>query len=170
MTGQFREELGVQCAEQALDLATSLRPRDGGIDDAEAQAGRDLIKVIASEIAALIDVEPVWDAADGPGGIGLLPDRIGGAGAVAMNQLETVPEGRCALMRQRYNRRIEVGEDRIDRAVRRNAPALRLGDFADAPVNGSSRRSRLLQPHAFDERDESGRQSMCRSDAADGTR
>ena len=65
-----------------------------------------------------------------------LPDRIGGRGAVAMDQLVAVAEGGCPLMRQRHHGGIERGEDRIDRAVGRNTPALCLGDFAYAPVNG----------------------------------
>ena len=65
-----------------------------------------------------------------------LPDRIGGRGTVAMDQLVAVAEGGCPLMRQRHHGGIERGEDRIDRAVGRRTPALRCGDVAHTPVNG----------------------------------
>jgi hypothetical protein len=65
-----------------------------------------------------------------------LPDRIGGLGAVAMDQLVAVAEGRCPFMRQRHHGGIERGENRIDRAVGRTVPAVRGGDVAHTPVNG----------------------------------
>jgi hypothetical protein len=55
MPGQLGEEFGVERAEQALDLAPSLRARDGGIDNTETQAGRDLLEMVAGEVAAVID-------------------------------------------------------------------------------------------------------------------
>ena len=73
---QLGQQLGVEGAEQALDLASALRPADGGVDDPEAQAGRHLVEVLAGEIAAVIDVEHVRNAADGPGRIGFAPDRV----------------------------------------------------------------------------------------------
>src|SRR5215813_11147441 len=56
MPGQLGQEFGVERAEQTLDLAPSLRARDGGIDKAEAQAGRDLLEMVAGEIAAVIRI------------------------------------------------------------------------------------------------------------------
>jgi hypothetical protein len=56
MPGQLGQEFGVERAEQPLDLAPSLRSRHGGIDQAEAQAGRDLLEMVAGEVAAVIDI------------------------------------------------------------------------------------------------------------------
>jgi hypothetical protein len=50
------KRFSVERAEQALDLAPSLRARDGGIDKTEAQAGRDLLEMVAREVAAVIDI------------------------------------------------------------------------------------------------------------------
>jgi hypothetical protein len=55
MPGELGEEFSGERAEQALDLAPSLRARDGGIDKTEAQAGRDLLEMVAREVAAVID-------------------------------------------------------------------------------------------------------------------
>jgi hypothetical protein len=65
-----------------------------------------------------------------------LPERIGGRGAVAMDQLIAVAEGGGPLMRQCHHGGIERGEDRIDCAVGRPAPALRFSDVAHTPMNG----------------------------------
>ena len=146
------------------------------------------------EIAAVIDVEHVRDAADGPGRVGLapdrvaqgeagvqhagraeehavsgngagvvvhhrgqpgagrlaglvedekveegvvrLPERVGRFGAVAVSQLEAVPERGWPVLRQRHHAWIEGGDDRVDGAIGRDAPALGLGDRADPAVDG----------------------------------
>ena len=63
----------------------------------------------AGRLASFIDDEQVEHGVIG------LPDRIGGACAVPVNELVAVAEGGGALMRQRHDCRIEIGEDRIDR-------------------------------------------------------
>jgi len=210
--GQLGQQLGVERAEQALDLAPALRPGDSRVDDAEAEAGSDLFEVVAGEVAAVIDVEHVRDAANRPGTIGLapdgvsqgeagvqhawrveehgvagdgarvivhdrgqpgagrlaalvkdveveqrvvrLPDRVGCFGTEAVDQLKAVPERGRPLLRQCYHAWVEGGDDRVDRAVGRNAPALCSCGGADPAVDGSSRRPRRLQRHAFNQRDD----------------
>ena len=66
----------VQRSEQALNLAPPLRSGDRRIDDAKLQTGRDLIEVLAREIAAVIDIKHVGDAADGPSWIAFAPDCL----------------------------------------------------------------------------------------------
>jgi hypothetical protein len=51
-----------------------LRARHGGIDKAEAQAGCDLIEMVAGKIATVIDVEHIGDAAYGV--FCISPDKV----------------------------------------------------------------------------------------------
>ena len=210
MPRQLRQEFGVERAEQALDLAPALGPPNRGVDDAKPQASRDLIEVLAGEVAPVIDVEYVRDAADGPGRVGLapdrmaqgkagvqhawgakehavscdgarmivhdrgqpgagrlaalvkdqeveqrvigLPDRVGRPGAVAVDQLEAVPERGRTVLRQRHQSWVEGGDDRMDGAVGRHTPALSLGGSGDPAVDSGGGRPWPFQRQALDER------------------
>ena len=71
--GSSGQQLSIKGAEQALNLASALWPADGGVDDAETETGSHLVEVMTGEVAAVIDVERVRDAANRPGMIGLAP-------------------------------------------------------------------------------------------------
>src|SRR3954452_21674078 len=64
VAGQLGQEFGVEGPEQALDLAPALRSRDAGINDPAVQARSHWVEVLAGEVAAVIDVEHVRNAAD----------------------------------------------------------------------------------------------------------
>lgn len=49
-----------------LDFATSLRTGNSGIDQFEVQVYGDLLKVLAREVAPVIDIENVWNTAYSP--------------------------------------------------------------------------------------------------------
>src|SRR5271165_1723058 len=66
MAGQPGLKLGSDGSEKALDLAAPLRPADGRMDEFDPQRRRDLFEVDAREVAAMIDIEHVGNAADGP--------------------------------------------------------------------------------------------------------
>src|SRR5579872_4501266 len=51
-------------------------------------------------------------------------------------QFVAITKGRSPFMRQCDHRRVKIGEDCINRAVGRDGPALRLGNRADARMNG----------------------------------
>src|SRR4051812_36690245 len=76
VAGQLGQEFGVEGPEQALDLAPALRARDAGIHDPDVQARSYLVEVLAGEVAAVIDVEHVRNAADRPSRVRLAPDRV----------------------------------------------------------------------------------------------
>ena len=66
----------VSVPEQAFDLAPALRSSDGGINDAELQAGLHPIEMLAGEIAAVIDIKHVRDTADRPSRVAFAPDCL----------------------------------------------------------------------------------------------
>ena len=74
--GQLGQKLGVDRAEEAFDLATSLRPADSRMDKFDPQRRRDLFEMDAREVASVIDIEHVWNAAHRPRRILLAPDRL----------------------------------------------------------------------------------------------
>ena len=80
--GQLGQQLGVDRAEQALDLSATLRGPTGGVDDPEPQVHRHLVEVATGEVAAVVDIERVRDAADWPGGS-------------ALRQIAGAAQGRC---------------------------------------------------------------------------
>ncbi|AOF95319.1 hypothetical protein BSY17_4168 (plasmid) [Sphingobium sp. RAC03] len=73
---QFRQQFGVDGAEQPLDLAAPLWTRDGRVDQADTQIGRSLFEMKAGEVRSVIDVQDVGNAAYRPGRIGLAPNRL----------------------------------------------------------------------------------------------
>jgi hypothetical protein len=76
VAGQLGQQLGVQRAEQPLHLAPALGAPDGRVDKLDAQIGGHLAEVGAGEVAVVVDVQHVGDAADRPGRGGLTPDRL----------------------------------------------------------------------------------------------
>ena len=90
-------------------------------------------------------------------GVVRLPNGIGQCGAVSMDQLIAIAEGGGSLLRQGHHGRVESGEDSVDGAVRRNAPALRLSDAASPAMDRGYGSGRLLQAHTLDERHKVGR-------------
>src|SRR3546814_10023486 len=66
---QFRQQFGVDGAEQPLDLAAPLWTRDGRVDQADTQIGRSLFEMKAGEVRSVIDVQDVGNAAYRPGRI-----------------------------------------------------------------------------------------------------
>jgi hypothetical protein len=84
----------------------------------------------ARRLARLVEDEQIERGVIG------LPDRVGSTRPVPVNHLKPVAEGGCAFMRQSHRRWINGREDRVDRAVRGDAPALRRRDLADAAANG----------------------------------
>lgn len=76
VAGEGREDFGVDGAEKALDLASPLRPADGGEDEPEVQLDGGALEVVAGEVGAVIDVQHVGDPAHRPRGVGLPPDRL----------------------------------------------------------------------------------------------
>jgi hypothetical protein len=76
MSGQFRQEFGVDGSEQPLNFPAPLRSSHSGINNAKAQTGRNLIEVLAGEVASVIHIQHVRDSADGPGRIALAPDSL----------------------------------------------------------------------------------------------
>src|SRR5699024_10453727 len=88
--GQGREQFGVDGVEEPLDLSSSLWAGDRGVDDTDLQRDRGVLEVMAGEVAAVVDVEDVWDAAHRPGGVALRPDGL------AQRQ-RGVHRGGCAL-------------------------------------------------------------------------
>src|SRR3546814_3759166 len=64
---QFRQQFGVDGAEQPLDLAAPLWKRDGRVDQADTQIGRSLFEMKAGEVRSVIDVQDVGNAAYRPG-------------------------------------------------------------------------------------------------------
>lgn len=94
MSGQLGQQLAVERAEQAFDLASALWPSDSGIDHLKTERGRNLFKVLAGEVAAVIDVEHVRNAADGPGRISLAPDGWRRARCSARKARQGTPDSR----------------------------------------------------------------------------
>lgn len=78
-----------------------------------------------------------------PGVIGL-PERVGRARPVPVDQLVAVAKGGGTLESQGHHGRIEAGEYGADRAVGGRAPSLCLSDGRDPPVNGGGRGLRPL--------------------------
>ena len=105
-------------------------------------------------LAGLIENENVQHGVVG------LPDRVGRFGAVPMDQLIAVAKCCRPVQRQADHCRVELGEDRMHRAVGWHRPAFSLGDFGNPAVDQGSGRARLLQPHTLDQHDEIGRQPV----------
>src|SRR3546814_18749198 len=59
---QFRQQFGVDGAEQPLDLAAPLWTRDGRVDQADTQIGRSLFEMKGGEVRYVIDVQDVGNA------------------------------------------------------------------------------------------------------------
>ena len=76
MSGEICQELGVDGAEEPLDLPAALRASDGGVDQPDVQIYGGGGELVADEVAAVVDVEHVGDAAHRPGEVGLVPDRL----------------------------------------------------------------------------------------------
>src|SRR4051794_19284785 len=76
MSGQLRQEFGVEGSEQALDFSAPLRASHRRINYAKAQVGRNLTEMLAGEVASVIDIQHVRDTADGPGWIALAPNSL----------------------------------------------------------------------------------------------
>ena len=76
VAGQLGQQLRRDGAKEPLHLAAPLGPGHGRVDQADAQVGRDLLEVAAGEVGAVVDVEGIGDAAHGPGGVLLAPDRL----------------------------------------------------------------------------------------------
>jgi hypothetical protein len=76
VAGQLRQQFSVEGSEQTLDLTSPLRTGDGGIDDFEVQVYRNLLKMLACEVASVIDIKHVWNTAHGPERVGFAPDRL----------------------------------------------------------------------------------------------
>lgn len=74
--GERDEQLGVDGAEEALDLAPTLGPSDDRVDNADAQFDGGALEVVAGEVGPVVDVQDVGDAAHRPGWVGLRPDRL----------------------------------------------------------------------------------------------
>ena len=68
-------ELG-QRAEKTLDLAAPAWPPHGGKNELDLQMGGHLLDVLRGEIAAVVGVENLRDAADGPVRPALVPNRL----------------------------------------------------------------------------------------------
>jgi hypothetical protein len=62
--------------KEALNFPPAARLADRGENKPDFQVGRHLLQMLRGEIAAMIGVEHLGDAADMPAGLGLAPDRL----------------------------------------------------------------------------------------------
>ena len=62
------EQLGVDGAEEPLDLSSSLWSADDGVDEADVQFDGGAFEVVAGEVGPVIDVQNVGDVAHRPRG------------------------------------------------------------------------------------------------------
>lgn len=76
VAGQVSEKLGVDGAEEPFDLAAALGAGDGGVDQPDMEVDGGAGEVVADEVAAVVDVEHVRQAAHRPRRVGLVPDRL----------------------------------------------------------------------------------------------
>src|SRR5699024_2533026 len=76
VAGQVGEQLGVDGAEEPLDLPPALGSGHRGVDDFEMQVLGRLCQMVAGEIWTMIDIEPIWDPTHRPVGIVLWPDPM----------------------------------------------------------------------------------------------
>ena len=74
--GSVGETFRIQCPKEPLNFPPALRPSDRGIDQLEMEVCRDLLEMRAGEITAMIDMQHIRNAADGPRGILLTPNRL----------------------------------------------------------------------------------------------
>src|SRR5699024_8970536 len=73
---QVGQQLGVDGAEEPLDLAPALGSGHRGVDNFEMQIPSGLGQMVAGEIWTMIDIEPIWDPTHRPVGIVLWPDPM----------------------------------------------------------------------------------------------
>ena len=110
--GERREELHAHRAEPALLLALALWLIGPGVDEGDAELGADEREVVRAEGGAVVDVEPLGDAAaqdglleHGQEGGGVLGEREGGVGHDAGGVVEKRDEvGSCACACRRRDR------------------------------------------------------------------
>jgi hypothetical protein len=76
VTWEVRKQLAGQRAEEPLDLAASLRPSAGAVDQPDVQVDAHLLDVLADEVAAVIAIEDVRQAVHRPSSVGLAADRL----------------------------------------------------------------------------------------------
>ena len=70
------ETFRMQCPKEPLNLPAALRPSDRRIDQLAMEVCRDLLKMRAGEITAMIDMEHIRNPTDGPRGMQLTPYRL----------------------------------------------------------------------------------------------
>ena len=70
------ETFRIQCPKEPLNLPAALRPSDRRIDQLAMEVCRDLLKMRAGEITAMIDMEHIRNPTDGPRGMRLTPYRL----------------------------------------------------------------------------------------------
>lgn len=76
VAGQVSEKLGVDGAEEPLDLAPALGTGDGGVDQPDVQVNSGAGEVAADEVTAVVDIEHVRQPAHRPRGVALVPDSL----------------------------------------------------------------------------------------------
>ena len=71
VSGQVRQQLAGNGAEEPLDLAAALRDPDPGVDQADVGVQADPLQPGAGEVAAVVAVEHVGQAGDRPSRVAL---------------------------------------------------------------------------------------------------
>ncbi len=139
VTGEEREQLGGDGAEEPLDLPAALGTADSGVNDPDPQLRGGVLEVAAGVVGAVVDVEDVGDPAHRPAGIGLPPDRL--------------PERQCGVHRRRGAGEDGVPADRAGVVVHDHGQPGAVGLPADADdeevelgVVGLPRLVRALRP------------------------
>src|SRR5659263_529085 len=74
--GQVWEEFGGDGAVEPFDLPSALRDADPGVDELDVRVQADAFEPGGGEVGAVVAVEHVGQAADGPGGIRFAVDGL----------------------------------------------------------------------------------------------